>query len=207
MRVTCAIGMTAAMLGVLAVSGCSSGGGDDAATARATSATTTSTPATSPASTPKTPSTSATPTSKGTAAGAPGVPEPARQHTKAGAKAFAEYFYSTINARYRDPQKGTIKAISTSECKFCLTINKDLESMKMKGQHYDRDQFQYQTTKTDSLGSRFALVHITMQQQPARLLSHDGRVLETTPTPTVKSVVHVQWLNDRGWRVAEVQHE
>nr|WP_246336750.1 DUF6318 family protein [Flexivirga oryzae] len=201
------------MLGVLAASGCSGGSGDVAATTRATSAAALTTAA-SPTSTPSAPATSTTSStpasassSKGTAAGAPGVPEPARQHTKAGARAFAEYFYSVINAKYRDPKKGTVKEISTSGCSFCDTINKDLESMMAKGQRYDRDQFKYRTTKTDRLGNQFSLVHITMQQQPARLLSRDGTVLETTPTPTVKSVVHVEWLKGKGWRVAEVQHE
>lgn len=207
MRTTRAIGVAAAMIGVLAAAGCSSGSGDNAA-----SPTTTGThgiasgeptpPQTSSSPAPTSPT--STPTTNSTEAGAPGVPSAARQHTKAGAQAFTEHYLRRVNALFRKPESGNLRALESADCTICQQTDRDLNKMRKAGQYYDRDQIKFKVSSVDWISGGSAHVLLTMWQQPARLLDADGKVLSTTPTPTVKSIAKLSWGAGKGWKIDDV---
>lgn len=212
MRRTSAMGAAATMFAVLAAVGCSggsSGGGASSTASHASKSVASGGPVASRSSTvSKSPTsksslTTATPKPSGTAAGAPGVPEPARQHTKAGAKAFAAFYFDRLNAMYRAPEAGSLKTLESSDCKICADTDAELYEMRTARQKYDRDQIKY-AISTGSLIPGGANVYLTIRQQPAKLLASDGTVVSTTPTPVVKSIAVLSWLNGRGWRVQDV---
>lgn len=208
MRTTRAVGVTTALVGLLAAAGCGGSSGGPAATSQSTAAKHTASPKPLPPKPTPTPSTSsATPTSSGTAAGAPGVPESARQHTKAGAKAFAEYYMARTNALFRDPQKGTVDELDLPSCTPCAQNNQGLRDMASKHQHFDRDQVVFRTTHVWETSKTTMDVFMDMSQNPARLLDASGKVISTTPTPHVKGVVLLAWQDHRGWRVKDLTHE
>lgn len=217
MRSSRAVGATATLLAVLAASGCGGGSSDGASSSGSTHskpgiasgepAPPQTTKSTSPSSTATSPTTKPKPTAKDTAAGAPGVPEPARQHTKSGAQAFAEYFYGRISQLYRSPKEGTVENISLPSCGFCADTTKNLKKMSANGEHFDRDQATLRTTKISLLYDGSANVFITLHQLPAKRLDSNGNVIDVTPTPTAKSVTTIQWIDKKGWRVANVRHE
>ena len=205
------MGATATMLAVLAAAGCggSSGGGASSTASPTTKgvASGQSTPPQTSAATSSSTTTSPTPASSGTAAGAPGVPEPARQHTKAGAKAFAEYFYSRVNILYRKPANDAIHGLYKSSCTACISFENDASDMRKNGRHFIDDQMKYKTLRETAVPGGDYHVFVWLTQNPARMVDSAGKVLGKTPTPTSTSVVLLNWVTGHGWVVEDLQHE
>ena len=127
-RATLALSMTAALV----LTGCSSSP-NTAATTSAFSAPATSEPATTTAPTPSTAAVYKPATDKGPAENVPVpvLPEKAKEFSKEGLIAFAEYWYSTLGYVFETGDSGPMMAISVPECKTCAFINEPV------GEHYD----------------------------------------------------------------------
>lgn len=215
MRSTRAIGVTATLLAVLAGAGCSGGashGGASATSSHPSNSTATKPPASQTSTVSMSPTSTALatkspPSSNDTAAGAPGVPEAARQHTDAGAKAFVDYFFERSNELFRDPRKGNTEALALASCRPCSDNSVGLKAMAAKKRHYDRDQVQYRITRVLNVGPNSTNVFADLKQNPARLIDASGNVISITPTPRVKAVALLSWLPEKGWRVRDLSHE
>ncbi|GAB3493592.1 hypothetical protein GCM10027572_21160 [Flexivirga lutea] len=135
------------------------------------------------------------------------MPEAARQHTEAGAKAFAEFYFKTSNALFRNPGKGTTEALELPSCQPCSDNASGLKTMAAEGQHYDRDQVDYKVTRVLNVDKNATNVFADLKQNPARLIDKSGKVVSTTPTPHVRAVVLLQWIVGEGWRIKDLAHE
>lgn len=216
MRRTRAMGAAATMFAILAAAGCgggSSGGGASSTASHSPKGIASGEPAppqsstasSSPAS--KSPTTKPTPKPSGTAAGAPGVPGSARQHTEDGAKAFAAYFYSRINLLYRKPGKDSIRGLYQESCKPCHDFEQDAAGMRKNKQHFVDDQLKYSVLDaTPVLGTGYHVI-FRLTQNSARLVDAGGKVVGKTPASTSKSVVLAQWNDGKGWIVQDLQSE
>lgn len=200
MRVTRGIGVTAALLGVLAASGCGGGSGDDAATTQATSAATSAAPSTSTRSTSSLPTTSSTPTASSTAAGAPGVPEPARQHTKAGAVAFSRYYWDVVNRTAVSPTVGLLEPLASDSCKTCRNFANTVRINVKNDQHFSGPEGRI--TKAEW---RMDGPWLFVQPSQVRLIDNEtGKVIKKYPkeSPYIW-VVSLEWAN--GWQIVSMQ--
>ncbi|WP_104110491.1 DUF6318 family protein [Arthrobacter sp. N199823] len=110
--------------GALALAGCSSPP-KTAATTPPVSAPPTSEPATTPAPTPSTAAVYKPATDKGPAENVPvpALPEKAKEFSKEGFIAFAEYWYTTLSYVYETGDSDPMMAITDPDCKTCAFIN------------------------------------------------------------------------------------
>jgi hypothetical protein len=122
-----------ATLAVLAAAGCT---GADGSTQSPTTGAGNGTTAASESPTPsdsRSPSQAST-TRSGTAAPTVAVPAAARQHTEAGAVAFATYFAMQASDVYRTADSTTVEALSDQECKPCDALTLQADSLRQLGQ-------------------------------------------------------------------------
>lgn len=119
-RATLALSMTAALV----LTGCSSSP-NTAATTSAFSAPATSEPVTAPAPAPSTAAIYKPATAKGPAENVPVpvLPEKAKEFSKEGFIAFAEYWYTTLSYVYETGDSDPMMAITDPDCKTCAFIN------------------------------------------------------------------------------------
>ncbi|HWC22735.1 MAG TPA: DUF6318 family protein [Flexivirga sp.] len=140
------IGAAVAIAAAMAVSGCSDGSTTRASMASPTRAkndivsgrstpsngfTATSSSASSSAST------KAAPMPHRRAAGAQRVPEQARQHTTAGAVAFARHYWDTVNRTAVRPKVGELDKLASSSCKTCRNFAETVRTNVENGWRFD----------------------------------------------------------------------
>ena len=189
----------AACVAVLA--GCGSSSGGSSATSSGTAA-----PATHSTSAAPTTTASASPTSNSTAAGAPGVPEPARQHTTAGAIAFAKYYVKKTNDTYLAPKAGVLEPLAKKSCKTCGNYAASVKEMATKHEHA--------TVKTEIprgakrlVGERGMVIEIRYDQPDVKIVdAHGNLVQEASAKHNAGLVFFLEWTSN-GWRVKEIQSE
>lgn len=214
MRTTRAMGAAATLFAVVAAAGCSGGssGGGTSSTASHTAkgiasgesmppqTSTTSSPSSSASST------SATPTSSGTAAGAPGVPERARQHTKAGAQAFVVHYLNVMNKAAEKPTAKPLAPISEPNCKTCAEWAEVFTTLIKDGTHYDAPVFGI-PPKMRPLKIDDSTYHLffTLKQSAANIRKVQSKAITVRgKTSSMNVVFELNWTNE-GWRTGEVQ--
>ncbi|WP_148043413.1 hypothetical protein [Flexivirga caeni] len=120
-------------------------------------------------------------TSSGTAAGAAGVPEPARQHTKAGATAFAEYYIEVVNRTATDPKVGLLEPLALETCKTCDNHEGTVRELSAKGQKFSGREANI--TKSDIVGhSEVAtFVKIHANEPEVSIVDSNGTIVKRYP--------------------------
>jgi len=162
-------------------------------------------PATHPRSATPTTTASASPTSNSTAAGAPGVPEAARQHTKAGAIAFANYYTDKVNALGLKPKKGVLEPLSQKGCKTCRNFISTVAENVAKRHHFDGPQMIRVRTYSPYVDAAKPAVWVVMKSPEVHIVDSSGRVVRTFPRyQTAALVFHLRW-TEAGWRTAEAK--
>ncbi|WP_425270167.1 DUF6318 family protein [Flexivirga meconopsidis] len=210
-RVTTTRGAVAALAvgGMLAVAGCSggsSGGGTASPTSYSVPASSESSSSSGGSSSSAVVSESSAGPSSGTAAGAPGVPEPARQHTEAGARAFVEYYFQLVDDAYQRPTVKTLKSLSAPGCSLCNYYIKDIGSMAESARHYTSSQFSLIIRRTLKVDSNEIHVFLTMNGNKADMVDASGSILESSPSKSVKLVSRISW-TPLGWTQIGVDNE
>lgn len=210
MRNSRAMAATATLLAVLAAAGCSGGssGGGSSSTAshRTNPGTSSGEPAppqtsTSSSATATSPSSSATPSSSGTAAGAPGVPDAARQHTEAGAVAFARHYWDTVNKTAVEPKVDVLEKLATDSCKTCRNFAETVRSNVQDGQKFSGPEGKILESEW-----RANAVWMKIEPMDVDLIDADtGAVVKHYPKdPVYIWVIDLRW-TAAGWRVNSMQ--
>lgn len=215
MRSTRAMGATATLLAVLAAAGCgggSSGGGASSTASHSPKGIASGEPAppqTTTATSPhtsKSPTTKPTPTSSGTAAGAPGVPEPARQHTKAGAKAFASHYIDLINSTGVKPKTGLLEPLGLASCKSCDNYEGTVQYFVQHKQKYNGDEYSIKKIAVVGDSEAGTFVRVTVSQPKVSVVDEKGSAIQSYPYLNSRSMVfELSWTP--GWRVRTIKGE
>ncbi|WP_446666657.1 DUF6318 family protein [Flexivirga sp. B27] len=154
-------------------------------------------------------SSSAKPTSssKGTAAGAPGVPEAARQHTNAGSVAFVRHYVATINEAGLHPRRDPLKNVSESGCKTCAEWTEALNILVKNNEHYDGSLFEKpKAVKVVQITPKEYHLFFGMKQTNANVRSKSGKITFPGDPYVNKVVFELDWTSN-GWRTSEVQQD
>lgn len=215
MRTTRAMGAAATMFAVLAAAGCSggsSGGGASSTASQTSKGIASGEPAPPQTSTPtsphtsKSPTTSPTPKSSGTAAGAPGVPEPARQHTKSGAKAFVAHYLSVMNKAAERPTSKPLAPLSKQGCQTCAEWAEVFTTLIKDGTHYDQPVFEQPAiTRVLEVDRKSYHLFFTLRQSAANIRRTEGGAITDHGKKSSMNVVFELTWTSQGWRTLEVQ--
>ena len=173
----------ASMVGVAALAGCNGG---DPPGKNTTSTSTTSTP---------TPSTTTLST---------GIPEAAKQKTKAGAEAFVRYFFDAQSRAWRTPDDKVLPPLclpTTTTCSGFQEVATDLVRAKHR---FDRRPVVVDSVTAVSMPSMTVVVLMKGRQVAAREVDAAGKVYYTNPVSNLSLGFTLAWTADR-WRVQQIQ--
>ncbi|TWE11849.1 hypothetical protein BKA23_0640 [Rudaeicoccus suwonensis] len=184
------------MIGLVGVAGC--GGSSSEAAGSSVPVITPSSKASS------TTSTSASPSPSGTAAGAPGVPEPARQHTAAGAEAFARYYIDLVNRLGQNPKPGVLEPLSLDSCKTCANFEDSAAYLSSHRERFSGPQFSIVRTYANLDPSNENVITAVVSPLKGARLDQSNHVLKTYPADANQGLVFgLDWKN--GWRVSTIK--
>lgn len=206
MRRTRVVVAAGAVFGALVLTGCGGGSGSDASTSAHGIASGEPTAAKTSASSAPSSSSTTTPSSSGTAAGAPGVPQAARQHTKAGAQAFVTYYLTTMNQAAQHPVPEPIKEISRPGCKTCAEWSEVFSTLVKDSTHYDGVVFGIPTNvRVTEISPESCHLFFNLHQNAANIRSQKTGAITSPGKETRMNVVFELKWTSAGWRTAEVQ--
>ncbi|QBF47797.1 DUF6318 family protein [Janibacter limosus] len=188
----------------LAISGLSACGGD--ADGEGSSSTTVSPlpgDSTTSSSSSSTSSTSSSSTSTKGGDAAPVLPAAAKKHTKAGAVAFAKYYWETLGKSLQSSDSAAVKALVSEDCSPCTLIVKGLDEKKSRGEHTD-------SNPTTVKSAKIAPTTDGKSDEAVTLAVHDAAhkiVTQGKPTGRVKAtdyeaIVYLSWKGGQ-WTVID----
>ncbi len=140
-----------------------------------------------------------------TAAGAPGVPEPARRHSKNGAIAFSEYYTHQVNKLGVSPKKGVLDKLSLGHCKTCQNAIETIDQNVRKNTRFDGKQAIIVRSYSPYLHKKKPSVWVVTKSPEVHIVNKDGITVQTIKKRSaVGMVFRLKWTAD-GWRVSEVE--
>lgn len=213
MRSSRAVGATATLLAVLAASGCGGGSSDGASSSGSTHskpgiASGEPTPpqsSTASSSASKTPTTKPTPKSSGAAAGAAGVPEPARQHTKPGAKAFVRYYMSALNKTGLHPKTGVLEPLALKSCKSCKNHQEVVQKLVARNYKFTKNQMAVKSVGLAGDSEVATFVEVHGYEPKVDIVDDAGHSVQSFPEVHDQGLVFELNWTPGGWRVATVK--
>jgi hypothetical protein len=149
-----------------------------------------------------TPTASATPSPS--VSPSPALPAAAQQPTRAGAQAFARYFFAVYNYAFWTADPAPLKAISDKDCVFCAS---SIDAVRAIQQEQDvaqggRIEVLVAVAAPGDPQERL-LVNMSLYQESGRTLSRQGQVVDTTPERRNGRVdLVVRWVGER-WILVE----
>lgn len=140
-----------------------------------------------------------TPSPSPSASPSPTLPAVARQPTRAGAQAFARYFFAAFNYSLWTRDASSVRAVSDSRCVYCNSIVSAVDSMREKSLRVEGGRLEVPTAvaapgdPTDRL-----LVNLLVNQEPGRTLSESGDVVSRSlGTKNGRVDAAVRWRDGR----------
>jgi hypothetical protein len=196
----------AAIVAVLAVFGAACGGGgghsakssDGASTASGSSVTATGTPS------PTGPLT----TGPGVLPGEkpPVMSADAKQHTPAGALAFAAYYFRAFDWSIATNDPYLVTQISAPTCTACQRVIRGLSPLRSEGASLKGGRIHLETAKVVTGEFRFKsdyVVEVSLTQAPEVITRKSSVPSTAAPATRDRSLVFVTWIGN-GWRIEEV---
>jgi uncharacterized protein DUF6318 len=196
----------AAIVVVLAVLGAACGGGgghsaessDVAPTASGSSTTATGTPS------PTGPLT----TGPGVLPGEkpPVLSADAKQHTPAGALAFAAYYFKAFDWSIATNDPYLVAQISAPNCTACQRVIRGLSPLRSEGASLNGGRIHLKTAKLVTGQFRFKsdyVVDVSLTQAPEVITRPSSTPSTAAPATSDRSFVFVTWIGN-GWRIEEV---
>ncbi|WP_148043376.1 hypothetical protein [Flexivirga caeni] len=148
-------------------------------------------------------------TSSGTtagAAGAPGVPEPARQHTKAGAIAFAEHYIGLINSVGQEPKVGVLEPLALASCKSCDNFEGTIKYFVAHKQRFDGPQYKIKKSNVTGYSEIATFIRVEASEPAVSIVAASGSNVKRYPEVLKSvSIFRLDWRS--GWRVVTIQGE
>lgn len=133
------------------------------------------------------------------------VPKPARQHTMAGAQAFAEFYLSQINEAWRLPDPAVLRPYGSGSCASCANYVRTATALQAKGQRYDGPAGTVRALAWLPESTRDQVYVSALTQQEARqILNQVGTVERSTAEAKVELKLQLAWREAR-WYVDEIK--
>ncbi len=204
--------VTLSLTGVLAAAGCSGGSTGTASSSSGTSgAASTSTSTSSSGSTSTSSSGSASASGSGSASSSasssatpgptPKYPAAARKNTKAGAEAFAGYFWDWVNYSWATPRSGAITSLSDKKkCDQCMKLEDMAKILVKLDRRYSGAPFTIDSATRTKVLSNLALVRVEGSQNKVDVLAKDGAVLNSQAEGKIAWLMLLSWSGKR-WDV------
>ncbi|WP_088286949.1 DUF6318 family protein [Kineosporia sp. A_224] len=131
------------------------------------------------------------------------VPFPlaAKQRSKAGAEAFYRYFMALYNYSYDSLDPGPLLAVSDTACKFCLSVKKNVEAAKSRGQTFRGGAVEIESlvSAADDDGAAYVM-NVLLSQKASDTLDASGVVQESQPAKATQMQARVVWQSGR-WQL------
>ncbi|HWC22736.1 MAG TPA: DUF6318 family protein [Flexivirga sp.] len=142
----------------------------------------------------------------GTAVGAPDVPEPARQHTNGGAKAFARYYMSVLNDTDAHPRTGVLKPLALESCKSCKNHQNVVRKLVARSLKFNQRQMAVKYVSLNGSSELATFVEIRGYVPKADIVDKDGRPIQSFPEVRDHGLMfELKWTSN-GWRVATIKN-
>lgn len=183
-----------AVAGALALSACS--GGDDPAPTSSTSTSSSSSSST-------TPSTTTTPPTTSTTANV-AIPPEAQKHTEEGAKAFAKFYFTSVNESLTRADPDVLSGLAAETCAVCTAFTDGAQKYASKRQHLERAVFDIKLVHLGSFEKGTAVVDVAGDQLRVRVLDEKGDVVETTEKGVATFRTHLA-RTASAWQVSKVE--
>lgn len=129
----------------------------------------------------------------------PSLPAAAQQPTRAGAEAFARYFFEIYNYAFCNADPAPLQAISAAECVYCKSTLDRVRSMREEQARAEGGLITV-TTAVAAPGEPGdgLIVNLVLDQETGRTLSPAGEVVGTTPAVKNGRVdIGVRWESGR----------
>ena len=196
---TCAAAALALALAVSVLAGCTGGDPAPPQTSAPASSPTTSTTM----STPPTASTTST-TSAGPAFPA-GLPETAKTNDKAGAEAFAKFFFDSVNQAWVKADPNPLDSLCRFEVsKSCTALRDTARDLKTKKQHYDGAPVAVEKVSSlGAVGGQHRVLFAGRQLQRS-IVDDRGHIVSTDQLKSINFVFYLEW-GATGWIVSDLK--
>lgn len=179
--------------GMLTLAGCN-GGGDDPTTSTTTTVTSGTTTTTTAA--PTTATTTPTPT-------ATAIPDAAKQKSKAGAEAFAAFFFASLNQAWTQPNAELLPPLCEATSKSCAAFQETARDLVSKKQRYRSQPFTAESFEGLGSGDSYT-VDVPGVQNRVDVVNLDGSVALTDQRKELLLVLTLVWKGD-AWSIEKVQ--
>jgi hypothetical protein len=140
----------------------------------------------------------------------PALPRMASQHTMAGARTFAHHFWDVYNYSVRTLDTSEMRKISGSECSFCQTFMKNIESLKRKNRRTAGGLVAVSDVATKKLSASTQTddldifkVYNVVRTDKQSIYSSEGNLVDSGPVYVEHLTVFVSW-DSKSWSVFDV---
>lgn len=132
------------------------------------------------------------------------LPEKARKHTHAGAKAFAGFFLTEVNRSYTTLDLTALNAMAASKgCKTCAAVTRDIRRMQKAGVHVREDRYTVTDSQVMSTSELSALdVDVLGEYRAGAIIDASGKVVQRLKSKKSWLRVALRWTAS-GWHVSE----
>lgn len=130
----------------------------------------------------------------------------AKKQTDAGAVAFVEYFWETVNYAWTMPDDAILKPLSAPECGTCRNLEASASRFAKSGEHFSSPPMTATDPKLVYLVGNEAQAILKVQRKNAELIDEQGNVVtENTEGPIADRSVKLKW--DGHWVVTAIGEE
>ncbi|WP_369853683.1 DUF6318 family protein [Angustibacter sp. Root456] len=133
------------------------------------------------------------------------VPKAAREHTFAGAQAFAEFYLEQLNQAWTAPDPQALADLATSRCGTCRQYTEVAVALRANGERYSGRVLTVRSAawQPESTLAR-AVVYVNVVQEAATVVDSRGSTVRSERRTLGTSAVEVDW-SDSHWRVSRIQ--
>ncbi len=134
------------------------------------------------------------------------VPAAARQHTNAGAQAFAEFYLSQLNRSWRQADPSLLQSFGSASCKTCDNFVATASAMSQRRQRLDGDLSQVVASGwLPTSKPNLVVVDVSAVQLASRVVQESGRAVQTYSRQPIELQFRVAWTPPGRWSVASIK--
>jgi hypothetical protein len=132
----------------------------------------------------------------------PTFPAAAKKQTDAGAVAFVEYYLDALDYAWSAPDDKILVGLSTSDCKFCVNVQKRAEKAAEEGTKSTGRVLVARDVFIVSKPAKFWLVACDVESDAVDYVNSSGTVVDGQPKKSGQWAAKVVWSD--GWRVQQL---
>jgi hypothetical protein len=137
------------------------------------------------------------------ATGAPELPDEAREQTEAGAEAFVEHYFETLNALGEEPKSSVLSAYEAPSCSACSVFSGTIEDLSEQGRSASGPFVEAQVTRMTVVEDT-AGADVELRQLGPDIMNSEGDTVEEGAGEVDGSLLmELVWF-DNAWMIAEI---